>query len=86
MDRKIKELIAIGASVSGHCQSCLEYHIQEAKNLEASSEEIKMAIAIGQAVEKGATKTMDNFIKEQMGADIKPENNICCVNNSTCCS
>lgn len=86
MDIKIKELIAIGASVSGHCQSCLEYHIQEAKNLEASSEEIKMAIAIGQAVEKGATKTMDNFIKEQVGTDIKPENNICCVSNSTRCS
>jgi len=27
MDGKIKELIAVGASVTGHCQPCLIYHL-----------------------------------------------------------
>jgi AhpD family alkylhydroperoxidase len=86
MDEKIKELIAIGASVTGHCQSCLEYHIKEATRLGVSSKDIHMAIAIGKSLEKGASKVMDNFVKEKIGTDIKPQSNICCVNNSTRCS
>lgn len=46
MDEKIKELVAIGASVTGHCQSCLEYHIKEATRLGASSKDIHMAICL----------------------------------------
>ena len=33
MDEKTKELIAIGASVSAHCQPCLTYHVAKAKEL-----------------------------------------------------
>lgn len=86
MDGKIKELIAIGASFAAHCQSCLEYHVKEAESFGASSEEIKMAIAVGKAVEKGASKKMDDFANEVVGSEIKPQNNICCVNNKSCFS
>lgn len=72
MDRNIKELIAIGASVTAHCQPCLEYRLQEATNLGISEEDINIAIAIGKAVEKGASKVMDVFIKEKTGTDVKP--------------
>lgn len=86
MDGKIKELIAIGASFAAHCQSCLEYHVKEAESSGASSEEIKMAISIGKAVEKGASKKIDDFVKEIVGSEVKPQNDICCVDDSACCS
>lgn len=31
MEDKIKKLIAIGASVSANCHSCLEHHVREAR-------------------------------------------------------
>lgn len=66
MDEKIKELIAIGASITGHCQPCLKYHIEQALKLGVSAEEINIAISVGKIVEKGALKAMDNFAKEQI--------------------
>ena len=33
MEEKTKELIAIGASVGAHCQPCLSYHVNKAKEL-----------------------------------------------------
>jgi AhpD family alkylhydroperoxidase len=38
MDEKVKELIAIGASVSAHCQPCLTYHVGKARELGVSEE------------------------------------------------
>lgn len=72
MDEKTKELIAIGASIAGHCQPCLKNHIEQAVKLGVSLEEINTAIAVGKTVEKGALKAMDNFAKEQM-ASFDPE-------------
>ena len=85
MDKKTKELIAIGASIASHCQPCLKYHFEQALENGASIEEIQEAISVGKTVEKGALKAMDNFAKEQMGADIKPNSTICCDDNTDCC-
>jgi AhpD family alkylhydroperoxidase len=41
MDEKTKELIAIGASISGHCQPCLTFHVDQAKHLGIGEDEIK---------------------------------------------
>jgi AhpD family alkylhydroperoxidase len=61
MDESIKELVAIGASVGAHCQPCLEYHIQAAFELGIAEEDIRAAIAVGHAVEKGAQSAMKKF-------------------------
>ena len=61
MDKKIKELIAIGASVTAHCQPCLKYHLEQALALGASIDEIQEAISVGKTVEKGALKAMDTY-------------------------
>lgn len=88
MNEKIKELIAIGASITAHCQPCLEYHIEQAIKNGASSEEIVAATEVGKTVEKGALKAMDEFIKEQVGklncACSTKTNSGCCA--SSCCS
>ena len=50
LDRKTKELVAIGASLAAKCQGCLEGHIKKALKFGASREEVSEAIAIAQDV------------------------------------
>ena len=64
MDSKLKELIAIGASVAAHCQPCLKYHVGIAKENDAADEDIRQAIAIGKMVSKGAGENMDAYIAD----------------------
>ena len=47
LDRKTKELIAIGASLAAKCQGCLEGHVKKALKFGATREEISESIAIG---------------------------------------
>ena len=62
LDYKVKELIAIGASITANCQPCLEYHRSKAKEAGANEKEITEAIAIGKMVRKGSSSKMDKFI------------------------
>lgn len=74
---KHKELVAIGASVTGHCQSCLTWHLDKARQSGASEKEIDMAISIGKAVQKGSVAAMESFINEQRGRQIQAHGSIC---------
>ncbi|MHC4266080.1 MAG: carboxymuconolactone decarboxylase family protein [Planctomycetota bacterium] len=64
MDEKIKELIAIGASVSANCHPCIKFHVNKAQELNINNHQIQQAIEVGQMVRKGAAKQMDNLIDE----------------------
>jgi AhpD family alkylhydroperoxidase len=57
LDRKTKELVAIGSSLSAKCQGCLEGHIKKALKAGATREEISEAIAI--AIGVGAAAVVD---------------------------
>ncbi len=61
IDDRIKELIAVGASVTANCQPCLEYHSGKAKEFGAEAGEITAAIEVGKQVRKGAASKMDAF-------------------------
>ena len=61
MDERTKELIAIGASVGAHCQPCLTYHVEKARELGVEDELIRAAIETGHMVEKGAMSAMRKF-------------------------
>ena len=45
--KKYKEMIAIGISIHINCESCLEWHINEALNACATKDEIIEAIGVG---------------------------------------
>ena len=62
MDYKIKELIAIGASITANCQPCLEYHKGKAIEYGVSESDIKEAIEVGNLVRRGAASKMDKFV------------------------
>ena len=59
METKIKELIAIGASVTANCVPCLRFHLQQARNAGATPDEIQKAVGVGRMVRKGAAGKWD---------------------------
>lgn len=61
LDNRIKELIAVGASVTANCQPCLEYHAGKALENGADGQEIAEAVEVGKMVRKGAASKMDKF-------------------------
>jgi len=62
MDNRIKELIAVGASVTANCQPCLQYHVRKALDSGADEQEIAEAVEVGKMVRKGAASKMDKFV------------------------
>ena len=68
MDDRTRELIAIGASVTANCQSCLTHHIAEALQAGIGSPEIEEAVAVARMVRKGALSAMDRFVTTVKGA------------------
>ncbi|MHC4642353.1 MAG: carboxymuconolactone decarboxylase family protein [Planctomycetota bacterium] len=62
IDDKVKELIAIGASVSANCHPCIKYHVNKALELAVDEGEIQQAIEVGKMVRKGAAGEMDKLI------------------------
>jgi len=64
LDANIKELIAIGASVSANCHPCMKYHTAKARELKIDEAEIQQAIDVGKMVRKGATGEMDKLLEE----------------------
>jgi len=67
MDRKTKELVAIGASLAAKCQGCLEGHIKKALKFGATREEISEAIAIAIGVNAAAIVDISDIAAENTG-------------------
>jgi AhpD family alkylhydroperoxidase len=62
LDDRIIRLIAVGASISANCQSCLETNASKALENGADEQEIAEAVAVGKMVREGAASKMDKFI------------------------
>ncbi|MHC1698071.1 MAG: carboxymuconolactone decarboxylase family protein [Geobacteraceae bacterium] len=88
MDERTRELIAIGASVGAHCQPCLAWHLDKARELGIDDETIREAIEIGHMVEKGAMSAMRKFSAEMLKQEAATET-ACCSSNGkgggSCC-
>jgi len=78
MNEKTRELVAIGASVGAHCQPCLAWHVDKARERGIDDETIREAIEVGHMVEKGAMSAMRKFSAEILTQEAAPE--------SACCS
>lgn len=61
MNDKIRELIAVGASITANCQPCLQIHVEKALKSGADQQEVSAAIEIGNRVRKGAAAKMEEF-------------------------
>lgn len=47
LPKKTKELIAVGISIVINCESCMQWHIEQAAQCKATKEEILEAIEVG---------------------------------------
>ncbi len=61
---KVKELVAVGASITANCQPCLRHHVEKALGFGADPEEVRAAVEVGTRVRKGASAKMDSVLSE----------------------
>ena len=62
MDNRIKELIAIGASVTANCHPCLKYHISKIKEMGVDEKEIIEAVSVAKMVRKSVISKTDRLM------------------------
>jgi AhpD family alkylhydroperoxidase len=63
----MKELIALGASVSCNCHPCVKFHVDKAGKLGIEPKEIEEALKVGIMVRTGAAGQMDKLLTEVSG-------------------
>ncbi len=66
IDKKTKELIALGAACAIQCEYCIDSHSQKAKAYGATAQEIAEVIQVATVVKAGATisygiKALEHF-------------------------
>ena len=66
LPRKAKELIAVGISVVIDCESCMQWHIEQAKAQGASYEEVLEAVEVGIEMGGGPATVSARFALEVM--------------------
>lgn len=63
LDNRTTELVAIGASITANCQSCLEHHVGKAVEYGVDEQDIAEAIDVGKRVRKGAAAQIDSLVE-----------------------
>ena len=63
---KIKELIAVGISVVINCESCMQWHIEQAAEAGASVREVLEAVEVGMEMGGGPATVSARFALEVM--------------------
>lgn len=66
LSKKTKELIAVGISVVTDCESCMQWHIEQAAKTGASEQEILEAIEVGIELACGRATVSARFALEVM--------------------
>ena len=82
LSRRQKELIAVGISVATDCESCMQWHIEQAAAAGASASEVLEAVEVGIEMSGGpgtvsarfALEVMDSvFLNQRLSADNKSD-------------
>lgn len=69
MDASTKQLVALGASVSANCVSCVRYHLDKARELGLSEQGIADALQVGRMVRRGAARKLDEVLRQRLEKD-----------------
>jgi AhpD family alkylhydroperoxidase len=68
LPKKTKELIAVGISVTMDCESCMQWHIEQAAKAGATFKEVLEAIEVGIEMGGGPATVSARFALEVMDA------------------
>lgn len=74
LSRKYKELVAIGISVVINCESCMQWHIDQAAKAGATEKEVLEAIEVGIEMGGGPATAYARFALEVMECVFSPSN------------
>ena len=66
LSKKAKELIAVGISVVIDCESCMQWHIEQAAQAGASMREVLEAVEVGMEMGGGPATVSARFALEVM--------------------
>jgi AhpD family alkylhydroperoxidase len=66
LPRRIKELIAVSISVVINCESCMQWHIEQAAKAGASQQEVLEAVEVGMEMGGGPATVSARFALEVM--------------------
>lgn len=66
--KKYKELIAVGISVVTDCESCMQWHIEQAVKAGANQQEVLDAVEVGMEMGGGRATVSARFALEVMGS------------------
>jgi AhpD family alkylhydroperoxidase len=69
LDEKTRELIAVAASFTAHCEPCLTSHVKKAAAAGACEVAIREALEIAKEVRTGAASTLDRFATRWSSGD-----------------
>jgi AhpD family alkylhydroperoxidase len=66
LPKRTKELIAVGISVTGDCESCMQWHIEQAAAAGATMREVLEAVEVGIEMGGGPATVSARFALEVM--------------------
>ena len=66
LSKKVKELIAVGISVTSDCDSCMQWHIDQAATAGATMREVLEAVEVGIEMGGGPATVSARFALEVM--------------------
>jgi AhpD family alkylhydroperoxidase len=66
LPRKVKELIAVGISIVRDCESCMQWHVEQAAKAGASKPEVLEAVEVGIEMGGGPATVSARFALEVM--------------------
>jgi AhpD family alkylhydroperoxidase len=66
LSKKVKELIAVGISVVINCESCMQWHVEQAAQAGAAPEELLEALGIAMEMGGGPATASARFALEVM--------------------
>jgi AhpD family alkylhydroperoxidase len=72
LPKKTKELIAVGISVYDNCESCMQWHIEQAASSGASLREVLEALEVGIEIGAGKRQVASRFALTVMD-DVFPD-------------
>jgi AhpD family alkylhydroperoxidase len=62
MDNTTKELVALASSVAAHCQPCFRHHLDKARKLGISEEDVLSAIGLAKRISAVGDQRMADFV------------------------
>jgi len=71
MEPKTMELVALAASVAGHCQQCFRAHLEKARQLGVDEEDITRTIDLAKRISGVGDQRMAEYIDSVLSESAK---------------